>query len=140
MSLNYPAEGRNYALNVALRGATQYSSWYVALFEGGYTPQEDDTAANIGGRATEITAYTESARPALVLPDAVAGSTSNSASLAQFTLSAAKTVTAFAVVSSAGKGATSGVLLAIQKLATPRAYSAGDVIKVPVELTLTNPA
>lgn len=136
----YPAEGRNHILDVTLHGATQVAEWRVALFEGDYTPQDDDTAANIVARATEITAYTESTRPAFVEGAAVGGATDNNGNHAQFTLSADKTVRAFAIVSSAGKGSTTGVLLAIQKLTAPASYPAGTVVRVPVLLTLSNPA
>ena len=54
-------------------------------------------------------------------------------------MTAEKTVRAFAIVSSAGKGSTTGVLLAIQKLASGSTYPAGTVIRVPVLLTLSNP-
>ena len=50
-----------------------------------------------------------------------------------------KTVRAFAIVSSAGKGSTTGVLLAIHNLASGSTYPAGTVIRVPVLLTLSNP-
>lgn len=140
MTLHYPAEGRNYIMDVAVHGRTQVTTWYVLLFEGDYTPQEDDTAANIVGRATEITAYTEVARPTLVESAAASGSSNNAGNLAQFTLNAAKTVRGFAIVSASGKGATTGVLLAIQKLTTPRDYLSGDIVKVPVTLSLSNAA
>ncbi|MCB1610482.1 MAG: hypothetical protein KDI60_01675 [Xanthomonadales bacterium] len=140
MALYYPAEGRNYMMDVAVHGRAQISSWYVLLFEGDYTPQEDDTAANIVARATEITAYVAGTRQALTVDAAVAGATDNADNLAEVTLNANKTVHGFAIVSAAAKGATTGVLLAIQKLATGRAYANGDVIKVPVSLALTNPA
>lgn len=138
MTIKYPAEGRNYMMDVAVHGGTQVTEWRVAVYEGDYTPQDDDTAANIVARATEITAYTESTRPILVESAASGGVTDNTGNLAQFTLSAAKTVRAFAIVSSAGKGSTTGVLLAFQKLGTPVAYPAGTVVKVPIMLSLDN--
>lgn len=138
MALYFPAEGRNYMMDVAVHGAAQVTEWYVVMFEGDYTPQDDDTAANIVARATEITAYAESTRPALVESVAVGGATDNSGSVAQFTINAAKTVRLFGVVSSAGKGASTGVLLAIQRLPSPRTYGPGDVVKVPIALVLAN--
>ncbi|MDO5691117.1 MAG: hypothetical protein Q4G70_01375 [Pseudomonadota bacterium] len=126
-------------MDVALRGRAQITSWHVMLFEGDYTPQDDDTAANIVGRSTELTAYTATARPGLVVAAAAGGATNNSASIAQFELTADKTVHGFAVISSAGKATGSGVLLALQRLDTPRAYSSGDTVTVPVTLSLSNP-
>lgn len=138
-SLYFPAEGRDYLMNVGVHGAPQIASWYVALFEGDYTPQEDDTAANIGQRATEITAYSEGVRPEFVETASAGGITSNTGNVAQFTLTATKTVRMFALLSSSGKGAAVGKLLALQRLSSPRTYGPGDVIKVPVTLTLANP-
>ncbi|WP_398493389.1 hypothetical protein [Variovorax sp.] len=139
MSLHFPAEGRNYLLNVGVHGGAQVTTWYIALFEGDYTPQEDDAAANIGARATEITAYSQTTRPEFVESAAVGGATDNEASVAQFTLTAPKTVRAFGLLSAAGKGAATGTLLAFQRLSSPRSYDVGDVIKVPTSLTLSNP-
>lgn len=139
MSLNYPAEGRNYLLDTGVRGGTQFPNWYIALYEGDYSPQEDDTAANIGARATEITAYSQSTRPEFVKGPAVGGATDNDGNVAQFTLTADKTVRGFALLSSPAKGGTTGKLLCFQKLPSPRSYSAGDKVNVPINLTLTNP-
>jgi len=115
------------------------TSWYVVPYEGDYTPQNDDTAANIGVRATEITAYSEGTRPEFIKSNANNGLVNNAASLAQFTLTANKTIRGFMIMSSAGKGTGTGVLLAIQKLATPKSYSIGDVVKIPVSMLLANP-
>ena len=84
MTIFYPAEGRNHILDVTLRGATQVPEWRVAMFEGDYTPQEDDTAANIVARATEITAYSESTRPIFTESAASSGASDNIGALAQF--------------------------------------------------------
>lgn len=138
MSLYFPAEGRDYLMNVAVHGGAQITEWYVVMFEGDYTPQDDDTAANIGARATEITAYAEATRPALVESASAGGATDNSANVAKFTLNAQKSVRLFALVSSAGKGASTGVLLAIQRLPAARTYGPGDEVKVPVALAFTN--
>ena len=61
-----PDEGRDYILNAAVNGGSQFSTWYAAIYEGAYTPQADDTAANIVARATETTVYTPTTRPELV--------------------------------------------------------------------------
>jgi len=138
MSPFFPAEGRNYLWNVALRGGVQYSTWYLALFEGDYTPQDDDTAANFTVRATECTAYTLGTRPEFVESEPANGAVDNDDNITAFTLSAAKTIKGYAILSAPAKGATSGVLLCIQKLTAPRSYGAGDVVRVPASLILAN--
>lgn len=139
MTMFYPAEGRNYLIDVAVNGAPQITDFYVAFYEGDYTFRDDDTAANIAARATEITAYTENLRPEVLFSAAVGGTTSNAGQVAQFTLSAPKTVRSFAVLTSAGKGTGIGKLLCVQRLPSPRAYAAGDVVKVPISLNISNP-
>ena len=53
----------HHMMDVAVHGRAQISSWYVLhLSRATHTPQEDDTAANIVARATEITAYVAGAR------------------------------------------------------------------------------
>lgn len=138
--INFPAEGRNYMMDVAVHGGTQVTEWRVALYEGDYTAQDDDTAANIVARAAEITAYTESTRPIFVEAAASGGLTDNTGNLAEVTLNAAKTVRGFGIVSSAGKGSTTGILLAYQKLTTPVAYPSGTVVKIPITLSVENEA
>lgn len=140
MAIVYPAEGRNYLLDVAVNNGSKIGNWYVMLFEGNYTPQDSDTAANIVSRATEVTAYAEGTRLPLVIAAPANGKTSNAGNLARFTLNAPKTIYGFAIVSSAAKGGTTGKLLCLQKLATPRPYLAGDKVDVPITLELFNPA
>lgn len=136
MSIVFPTEGRNHMLGVTVHGEAAFPSWYVALFEGDYTPTDGVTAATFAGLATECTAYAESTRREFVESAPVGGATDNSASLVQFTMNATKTVYGFALLSASAKGATTGKLLCIQRLASPRTYDAGDVVKVPVNLTL----
>lgn len=138
MAIAFPLEGRDYILDVAVHDGVKIGNWYVALYEGNYTSQDSDTAANIGGRATEITAYSESTRPALTFNPPTNGAANNAGALAQVTMTATKTIRAFGIVSSAAKGSTSGKLLAYQKLATPVTYNNGDIVKVPVTLSALN--
>ena len=102
-SLFFPVEGRDYLLDVGVHGGVQIGAWYVALYEGDYEPQESDTAANIGVRATEITAYAEGTRPEFVEQGSAGGATNNQGNVAQFTMTAEKTVRMFALVSSGGR-------------------------------------
>ena len=141
MTIFYPAQGRNYLMNAGLHTSQpKITSWFVVPYEGDYTPQNDDTAANLGVRATEVTAYAEVARPEFVKSTAANGVVNNADNLASFTMSASKTIRGFAIVSSAGKGTSTGILLAIQKLTVPKAYTAGDVVKIPITLSLANQA
>jgi hypothetical protein len=140
MALYFPAEGRNYLINTGVLGGVPVSQWYVVMYEADYEPQDDDTGANFGARAIEITAYAETTRPKFVGTPAVGGATSNSGAEAKFTMNAAKSVSGYAFLSSAGKGSTTGILLAIQRMSSPRGYYPGDVVTVPAGLLLENVA
>lgn len=59
-----PTEGLNYILEAALRGGAALSTWYIALFEGNYTPVAGVTAATFPAAATECTAYDQATRVA----------------------------------------------------------------------------
>ena len=140
MALNYPEQGRNYVLDVAVNDGNKIANWYILLFENDYTPQESDTAQNIVSRAGEIATYAEGTRPALTVSTPTGGGVNNQGNIAQVTLNAAKTVRGFAIVSSAGKGTSTGTLLAVQRLDSARAYNSGDVVKIPATLLLANVA
>ncbi len=140
MALNYPEQGRNYVLDVAVNDGNKIANWYILLFENDYTPQESDTAQNIVSRAGEITTYAEGTRPAFTVSTPTGGGVNNQGNIAQVTLNAAKTVRGFAIVSSAGKGTSTGTLLAVQRLDSARAYNSGDVVKIPATLLLANVA
>jgi len=136
MSIVFPIEGRNHMLGVTLHGEAAFPTWYIALFEGDYTPTDGLTAATFPGLATECTAYAESTRREFVESAPVGGASDNSASLAQFTMTAAKRIYGFAILSASAKGALTGKVLCAQRLASPKDYDIGDVVKVPVNLTL----
>lgn len=140
MALNYPEQGRNYVLDVAVNDGNKIANWYILLFENDYTPQESDTAQNIVSRAGEIATYAEGTRPAFTVSAPTGGGVNNQGNIAQVTLNAAKTVRGFAIVSSAGKGTSTGTLLAVQRLDSARAYNSGDVVKIPATLLLSNVA
>jgi hypothetical protein len=129
-------EGLNHLLNSTLNGAAQITSWYIAPYEGNYTPVSTDTAANITANSTETTAYDEVTR-VLWVP-ATAGSTAQSitngsgtgAAKAVFTMNAAKTLYGVFFVSASAKSATSGTLFSALRFPAAVAVVATDVIQV----------
>ena len=91
-------QGLNHLLNVGFNAATQVSTWYVALFEGNYTPVAGDTAATFPGSATECTAYNEATRVTYNEATSSAQSITNAASVATFTGIARRVSTPSSVV------------------------------------------
>lgn len=133
-----PDEGRDYMMNAALNGGAQFSTWYVGLYSGNYTPVATDTAATFVASATEITtAYSETTRVALVDGALAAGLWANVASPASFTFTAASTVVRGGFITSvAAKSATTGVLLSAVLAGTAKTVLAGEVLKVTTGLSL----
>lgn len=133
-----PTEGLNYMLGTSLTGVAQSSTWYIALFEGNYTPVAGVTAATFPADATECTAYTEASRVTWT-PGAISGgSVSNTASKAVFTMNATKTVYGIAQTSVATKSATTGTLISVARFSVAKSVVSTDVLNVTSTLTATS--
>ena len=150
-----PIEGLDYTLNVATRGSTQISSWYVTLFDSNTTPASGNTAAQFFGTDghNELYEITETNRPAWTLDAPVNGNPSgrtvaNSTTNATFTCdtitNGSGTVYGAAIFSANVKSALAGspgandgtaTLLAASRFLTSRSILAGDVLKVEYSLT-----
>lgn len=133
-----PMEGLNHTLGVLLNNGVQASSWYIGIYEGNYTPTGSETAASIASAATETTAYAETTRVAFVGAAPLAGTMSNAASRAEFTLNADKTIYGGYMISSAAKGAVSGVLLSLVRFSSPKVLQAGSILRVTAGVTFAS--
>lgn len=131
-----PNEGLGYALDVLLHsGTAKPSNWYAAPFEGNYTPVATVTAATIVAAATECTAYSESTRVAYTAAASASQVSSNSASLANFTFNATKTIYGAFITTTATKSATTGKLLSAARFSTSHAVQSGYVLSLGYDLT-----
>ena len=133
-----PTEGLNHLLDVVLHGTAQVTTWYVALFEGNYTPVAGLTAATFTASATECTAYDESTRVAYDEGAASGGVIDNASSRATFTMNASKTVYGGALLSASAKSATSGVLLAAARFSSSRSVVDDDELAIKYTITATS--
>lgn len=133
-----PTAGLNYMLGTALTGVAQLSSWFIALFEGNYTPIAGVTAASFPADATESTAYNETTRVAWTAGSISAGSVSNTASKAVFTMNATKTIYGIGQTSVSTKSATTGTLISCARFAAAKAVVATDVLNVTSTLSATS--
>lgn len=132
-----PTEGANHIISSALTGGSQVSTWYLGLYEGNYTPTVADTAALLPGLAVECTAYTDATRKVWA-PGAVAGgSVNNSATKAEFTFNAAKTVYGGFMTSAPAKGATTGALVSVVRFPSPKVLDIDSILRVTAGITLT---
>lgn len=125
-----PLEGRNHIASVVYKAGTQVPTWYIGLFEGNYTPQPDVKASNIAAAAAECIAYAAAQRVPFVPGAVVDGSVDNSASKAEFVMTANKTIYGGFIVSASPKGATTGVLISAMRFSSPKVLGTGDKLNV----------
>ena len=133
-----PTEGLNLILSILFKGTSVPAAWYIGIFEGNYTPVAGDTMASFPGSATECTAYDESTREVFTAGTVAGGAVNNAASLAEFTLSAEKTIYGAFMSTVATKEATSGSLISAAKFASPKGGEDGDVLRVTAGFTITS--
>ncbi|MBS0453949.1 MAG: hypothetical protein JSS14_21825 [Proteobacteria bacterium] len=125
-----PDEGVAHMMGVTFKQSAQVATWYIALYEGNYTPTNDITAAQFPALATECTTYTPTSRVEWVEGSVVGGSVDNSAAKAEFTFTAAKTVYGGVLTSASAKGATTGLLISAVRFASPKVLEVGAVLRV----------
>lgn len=133
-----PEEGRNHAVSVITKGATQVPTWYIGLFEGNYVPVDSDKASTFPTSATESTAYLPATRVEFVEGAVAAGVVENTASRAEFTATAAKTIYGAFLVSAQAKGAITGVLMSAARFTAPKVLQIDDVLRVTASFSLTS--
>lgn len=133
-----PTVGQNHVLNTVLKNGTPYAAWYVGIYEGNYTPTIATTMTDIINSATECSAYNESVRQTLSLGTVASGAVDNSASKAQFTMNATKTIYGGFVCSGSTKGSSSDLLVSVVKFGTAKSVVATDLLLVTASFTLTS--
>jgi hypothetical protein len=130
-------QGLDHILGVEFTGVSQISTWYLAPFEGNYTPVATDTAASIVANATENTTYTASTRQTWVGAEASQIAT-NSASVATFTFNATKTIYGAFLISSGSKSSVSGILFAAAQFASPKPVVNTDQLLLTYSFTASS--
>jgi hypothetical protein len=119
-------EGLDHILSVIFNSGTQVTTWYVAIFEGNYTPQSTDTASNIASNSTESTAYDEATRVEWVEAAPSGQTVTNSANRATFNINATKTIYGAFLISDNTKSGTTGTLMAASRFSASRNVVSGD--------------
>lgn len=131
-----PDVARDYLLNTALLGGSQFASWYLGLYSSAYTPVAGSTMANIIASATEITSYTGTERLTLT-PDALSGGVfSNVGTPAVFEFAGAVTVRGGFISSEAVQGSSTGLLLSAALFPSPKVFDEGGALRVTAGLAL----
>jgi hypothetical protein len=114
----------------------QEASVYMVGLKGAGTIAAADTMASHAGWS-EVTAYSQTARPNLVLGSVASGSVDNSGSVAVFSINGTATVAGAFVCNLANKLAT-GMLYGAGDFGTPRDVLSGDTLNVTVTASITS--
>jgi hypothetical protein len=150
-NLKWVAETKNLVVNVglqymagtALTSTTQITSWYLGVYGAASSnnPAASDTMSSHAGW-TEVTAYSESTRPAATFAAATSANPSvvtNSASKAQYTINGTTTIGGAFLTSSSTKSGTTGTLFSAADFQSPgdRSVVNGDILLVTYTFSLS---
>lgn len=136
-------EGLNYILNTAFGSKPKASNFYIALFSGTAAPDSTWTAASFSATANEVVSltegYTNATRPEWKPTDTTTQRIDNIANVATVTFATAGTltVTGAALLTSSGKGSTTGTLISATKFPTARVFQKDDKFEVGYYVGLT---
>jgi len=149
-NLKWQAESHNLVVNVGLQdmnskyftGSSYTAAWYIGLYGAGAsnTPAASDTMSSHAGW-TEVTAYSQSTRPACTFGTPTTADPSvatNSASPASFSINGTTTVGGAFLTSNSTKSGTTGTLFSAADFSSPgdRSVVSGDTLTVTYTFSL----
>ena len=123
--------GLNYLLDSGF-GGTEYLG-----LKGSGTPSSADTMSS-HGTWSEVTAYTEGARPTYSHAAAASQAITNSASKATYTINATTTIYGIFCTTISTKGGTTGTLISVTDFASSKSADSGDTLEVTYTVTAAN--
>jgi len=128
--------GKNALLDMTFFSGVVSPTWYVGLVTNAGFSQYSatDTMGSHSGW-TEDTTYSNATRPAYTVVAASAGSMSNDASRALFTINGSSTIRGAFLTNHSTKGGSTGTLYGEGDFAVARAVISGDIISVKITLT-----
>jgi len=125
--------GLNDLLDKYFKGSGYTAAWYIGL-KGTGTALAADTMSSHSSWAVDAN-YSESVRQTLTLGTPSAGSVSNSASKATFSINGTTTIYGAFLTSSNTKSGTAGTLYGVVDFGSSRAVISGDTLEITVTLT-----
>jgi len=134
-----PEVARNLILELLVKSASGYATWYLGLTENDYDPLDADTMADYPTNAGENTDYDDSTRQAVTFGTVDDGAVDNSGDLniVDFTSTGASIRGAFLSSNATREGLT-GILMSAVKFGSVQAIPAGGALRVPISLTITS--
>ena len=149
-NLKWEESSHNLVVNVGLQdmnakyftGSSYTAAWYLGLYgaEASNNPAASDTMSSHAGW-TEVTAYSQSTRPACTFGTPTTADPSvatNSASPAVYSINATTTVGGAFLTSNSTKGGTTGTLFSAADFSSPgdRSVVSGDTLTVTYTFSL----
>lgn len=133
-----PNVGRDYILNAALNGGSQFNTWYLGVYEANRTPIISDTMTSLIADCQECTQYnTSGGLRKVIAPDALSGGVwSNLSTPIELLFTSEKTIYGGFICSNAAQGATAGTLLSAVKNGSPKQVGVGETLRVTAGLSL----
>lgn len=132
-----PDVGRDYIMGAAMNGSSQFTTWYIGLYENARTPVTGDTMVTLLADAGETTDY--GATRLTLTPDSLSGGVwSNAGSPAQATFTASATIRGGFITSGSTVGSTTGLLLSAALASTAKTVAAGEILRVTAGWSLTS--
>lgn len=136
-------EGLAHILNTAFGSSPKPQSYHIALYSAAATPQEQWTAQNFASTAGEIVSMSEgyegATRPKWTPENTATNSIDSLKTAAKFVIKTDSTLTVqgAALLTSATKGGTDGVLVSAIKFNAPRVFQNGDTYELGYRISLT---
>lgn len=127
-----PTLGLNYILGTALTGVSQFTAWYLGLYDNNYTPLAADTITSFIAGAGENEAYTGTARQTITFPAISGGTVSTDASPNTFAFTSSQTIRGAFIATTAAWGGTTGLLISAVLFPSPKTLASGETLRVPV--------
>jgi len=128
--------GKNALLDRAFFSGLVTPTWYVGLVDNASFSQfaATDTMSSHSGWI-ENQDYDEAVRQTYTVVAASAGTMSNDASRALFSMNAVKTINGAFLTTISTKGGTTGILYGEASFSSPRSVVSGDVLSIKITLT-----
>jgi hypothetical protein len=125
--------GLNDILDKYLKGSSYTAAWYVGLKGAGTAVAADTMSSH--STWSEITDYSQSARPTLTLGTVSSQSVDNSASVETFSINGTATVAGAFLNTVSTKSGTTGTMYGVVDFSSSRSVLSGDTLEVTVTLT-----
>ena len=131
-----PTVGLNYLLGAGFTGTSQFTTWYLGLFDTAYSPVAGDTMASLLANVTENQEYTGTERQTITFPAVSGGALTTLADPNVFEFTSTETIRGAFITTTAPWLGTTGLLVSAVLFPSPKAMVSGEALRVPVGFAL----